>query len=65
MITIHEIRAIAAKIGLSNAVIEKDYILGWLLWGINQHPLARTGFLKAEPVLKNVIYLPKNARLAN
>lgn len=40
MITIHEIRAIAAKIGLSNTVIEKDYTLGWLLWGINQHPIA-------------------------
>lgn len=40
MITIHEIRAIAAKFGLSNTVIEKDYVLGWLLWGINQHPIA-------------------------
>lgn len=38
MITIHEIRSAATKTGLTNAVIEKDYALGWLLWGLTSSP---------------------------
>lgn len=37
MITIDEIRAVAAQVQLDNMVVEKDYALGWLLWGIHQH----------------------------
>ena len=40
MIAIDEIREIAAKVQLTNLVVEKDYALGWLLWGINQHSVA-------------------------
>ncbi|MBP9778005.1 MAG: nucleotidyl transferase AbiEii/AbiGii toxin family protein [Rickettsiaceae bacterium] len=40
MITIHEIRSVATKMGLTNTVIEKDYALGWLLWGMNNHPIS-------------------------
>lgn len=40
MITIDEIRSVAAKVKLTNLVVEKDYALGWLLWGINHHPTA-------------------------
>lgn len=40
MIDIEEIRSVAAKVQLANTVVEKDYALGWLLWGINQHPIA-------------------------
>ncbi|MES2615116.1 MAG: nucleotidyl transferase AbiEii/AbiGii toxin family protein [Bdellovibrionota bacterium] len=40
MITIDEIRTVAAQVGLSNNVVEKDYVLGWLLWGIYHHPIA-------------------------
>ncbi len=40
MVTIDEIREIAAKVQLTNLVVEKDYALGWLLWGINQHSVA-------------------------
>lgn len=25
--------------GLAESVVEKDYVLGWLLWGIGQHPM--------------------------
>ncbi len=28
----------AAGLGLNPETIEKDYVLGWLLWGINNHP---------------------------
>jgi len=40
VIDIEEIRSVAAKVQLANTVVEKDYALGWLLWGINQHPIA-------------------------
>ncbi len=40
MITIDEIRETAAKVQLTNMVVEKDYALGWLLWGIHHHPVA-------------------------
>ncbi len=38
MINIEEIRNQASRVELSNIVVEKDYALGWLLWGIHQHP---------------------------
>ena len=31
MIAIDEIREIAAKVQLTNLIVEKDYALGWLL----------------------------------
>lgn len=45
MITLEEIRAHAAKVLLSNIVVEKDYALGWLLWGINQHAVAKNDWV--------------------
>jgi len=45
MIDIDEVRAMAAKVLLTNIVVEKDYALGWLLWGINQHPQAKTDWI--------------------
>lgn len=45
MITIDEIREVAAKVLLSNIVVEKDYALGWLLRGISQHPVANTDWV--------------------
>lgn len=45
MIDIEEIRANAAKVALTNIVVEKDYALGWLLWGINQHPQAKNDWV--------------------
>lgn len=38
MINLDEIRSVAARVALANTVVEKDYALGWLLWGIHQHP---------------------------
>lgn len=40
MINLDEIRAVAARVALTNTVVEKDYALGWLLWGIHRHPIA-------------------------
>jgi len=33
----HEIIELATRANLQTHVIEKDYVLGWLLAGINQH----------------------------
>lgn len=41
MINIDEIRDVAAKVSLANTVVEKDYALGWLLWGIHQHQITK------------------------
>lgn len=45
MITIQEIRNIAARVSLANTVVEKDYALGWLLWGIFQHKKTKTDWV--------------------
>ena len=38
MIPKHEIVELATQANLQTHIIEKDYVLGWLLAGINQHP---------------------------
>jgi predicted nucleotidyltransferase component of viral defense system len=40
MINIDEVRSVASRVSLTNIVVEKDYALGWLLWGIHRHPIA-------------------------
>lgn len=37
MIDRSEIRAVAGELSLSLDVVEKDYVLGWLLAGIRAH----------------------------
>ena len=39
--------------GLRHGVVEKDYVLGWLLWGIGRHPvLGHTWIFKGGTCLK-------------
>jgi hypothetical protein len=38
MIGEREILEVASAFGLQPGVVEKDYVLGWLLAGINAHP---------------------------
>jgi predicted nucleotidyltransferase component of viral defense system len=39
--------------GLRHGVVEKDYVLGWLLWGIGSHPvLGQTWIFKGGTCLK-------------
>ena len=40
VINLDEIRSVASRVNLANTVVEKDYALGWLLWGIHRHPIA-------------------------
>ena len=38
MITKQELRNLVTEWGLRDSVIEKDYVIGWLLWGIGSEP---------------------------
>jgi len=41
MISAQEIHQLAAANQVHPSIIERDYVLGWLLWGIYNHPLLR------------------------
>jgi predicted nucleotidyltransferase component of viral defense system len=45
MIDLAEIQAVATDLGLSTEVVEKDYVLGWLLAGISAHPALSTSWV--------------------
>lgn len=45
MIPKHEIIELATQANLTPHVIEKDYVLGWLLAGIHQHPALRDNWV--------------------
>ena len=38
MISQGEIRNLVVEWGLREDVIERDYVIGWVLWGIGQNP---------------------------
>jgi predicted nucleotidyltransferase component of viral defense system len=40
-----EILAVATDLGLSPEIVEKDYVLGWLLKGIYSHPSLSSAFI--------------------
>ena len=57
MISKRELEQLRAEWTLDIGVIEKDYILGWLLAGIAQHPeLARTWVFKGGTCLRKCYY---------
>lgn len=57
MISKHEIVELATQANLQTHVIEKDYVLGWLLAGINQHPaLHATWVFKGGTCLKKCYF---------
>jgi predicted nucleotidyltransferase component of viral defense system len=38
MITHQEIKNLVTEWGLRESIIEKDYVIGWVLWGIGSDP---------------------------
>lgn len=53
MITQNDIQKIAKQWNLEDHIIEKDYILGWLLWGIAKHAvLSKSWVLKGGSAIK-------------
>ena len=54
MIPKAEIRDQESERGLSNEVIESDYVLGWLVWGIGSNPaLSENWALKGGTCIKS------------
>lgn len=57
MIPKHEIVELATQASLQTHVIEKDYVLGWVLAGINQHPAIHdTWIFKGGTCLKKCYF---------
>ena len=57
MIDRRELLAAAANLGLLPNVVEKDYVLGWLLAGIFNHPaLAEKWVFKGGTCLKKCYF---------
>jgi predicted nucleotidyltransferase component of viral defense system len=57
MITSEEAHSLAISLGVPLPYIEKDYVMGWLLWGIYDNPmLARNMVLKGGNCLRKVYF---------
>jgi predicted nucleotidyltransferase component of viral defense system len=57
MITEDEVKAIAMTQGISLPVVEKDYVMSWLLWGIYKTPsLAGNLILKGGNCLRKIYF---------
>src|SRR5947207_15820151 len=57
MIDRREVLESASTLGLLPAVVEKDYVLGWVLAGINAHPaLAESWVFKGGTCLKKMLF---------
>ena len=57
MIDRQEILEFAGEVGLDPNVVEKDYVLGWMLAGIAQHPQTRdTWVFKGGTCLKKCYF---------
>jgi predicted nucleotidyltransferase component of viral defense system len=57
MIEQRELEQLRAEWSLESGVIEKDYVLGWLLAGIAQHEaLSQTWILKGGTCLRKCYY---------
>lgn len=57
MIEKNEILKLAEALGLQNDTVEKDYVLGWMLDGINKHPsLSQNWLFKGGTSLKKCFF---------
>lgn len=63
MINGNEIRRIAAEEGLDTSMLEKDYVLGWMLYGISQSSVGKRLAFKGGTALSK-IYYPCSWRLS-
>lgn len=52
MIEKNEVLKMATELDLRPDTVEKDYILGWMLWGINQHPIVSSWAFKGGTSFK-------------
>jgi len=63
MISPQELRKTAREKGLALDLVEKDYILGWLLFGMTSSPISKCIAFKGGTALSK-IYFPNQWRLS-
>ncbi len=56
MIEKNEVLNVAGNLGLGHSTVEKDYVLGWLLHGINNHPKTKSWAFKGGTSLKKCFF---------
>ena len=56
MIPKADILALAKEDRLQNTTVQKDYVLGWLLYGIAQHPLLSRWVFEGGTYLKKCFF---------
>lgn len=57
MIDFRELRQEALKLGIGENIVEKDYILGWILWGIASNEILKDKFaFKGGTALKKCFF---------
>jgi predicted nucleotidyltransferase component of viral defense system len=57
MISVDEVRGLSIQLGVPLPYVEKDYVMGWLLWGICNTPaLAQNLVLKGGNCLRKVYF---------
>ena len=56
MIPKADILAAAKELGLQQTIVEKDYVLGWVLWGIGGASKMATWVLKGGTCLKKCFF---------
>jgi hypothetical protein len=63
MITPQELRRAARELGLALDIVEKDYAIGWILYGVSSSSLSKHLALKGGTALSKV-YFPSQWRLS-
>lgn len=58
MIPKEEIVRVAQTLGISPNLVEKDYVLGWVLWGLYQHPILRESLVFKGGNCLRKVYFP-------
>lgn len=56
MIEKNEVLNIASRLNLGHSTVEKDYVLGWLLDGIHNHPTTKSWVFKGGTSLKKCFF---------
>lgn len=56
MIAKNEVLKMASVLSLNPDTVEKDYILGWMLFGINNHPIISNWAFKGGTSLKKCYF---------
>ncbi len=57
MISANEVKELSSQLGVPLSYVEKDYVMGWLLWGIYTNPiLAQNLVLKGGNCLRKVYF---------